>query len=278
MSALSTRLTRGARACTASTARLTTAIPSSQVSDSMVVNIEVVSLGRPDSRTTRTASATISPTLSEPAPAGAMLNAKSMVHRVPQSSGGPRPRTVGAAAAGSPGAALLASPVMARRDPLPFDPIMRAAALWNERIGPARTMAAVTSVMRVQQILLSAVDGALRPHGLTFARYEALVLLTFSRTGRLPMRVMGERLQLHPTSVTNIVDRLQADGLVRRTPHPTDRRATLVQITDAGAALLEEATKSVTSIDFGLGGLSPDQEIQLTELLGEVRRAAGDFD
>jgi DNA-binding MarR family transcriptional regulator len=167
---------------------------------------------------------------------------------------------------------------MATRDPLPFDPILRAAAIWDERIGPSRTMAAVTSVMRVQQILLSAVDGALRPHGLTFARYEALVLLTFSRTGPLPMRVMGERLQLHPTSVTNIVDRLQADGLVRRIPHPTDRRATLVEITDTGSDLLEKATKSVTAIDFGLTGLSPEQETQLTELLGKVRRAAGDFD
>lgn len=166
---------------------------------------------------------------------------------------------------------------MVSRAPLPFDPIMRAAELWDERIGPARTMAAVTSVMRVQQILLSAVDGALRPHGLTFARYEALVLLTFARTGRLPMRVMGERLQLHPTSVTNIVDRLQADGLVRRVPHPTDRRATLVEITDAGGALRERATTSVTAIDFGLGGLSPEQEKQLTDLLGQVRHAAGDF-
>ena len=129
---------------------------------------------------------------------------------------------------------------MTSREPLPFDPILRAAALWDERIGPSRTMAAVTSVMRVQQILLSAVDGALRPHGLTFARYEALVLLSFSRSGRLPMRVMGERLQLHPTSVTNIVDRLQADGLVRRQPHPTDRRATLVEVTDSGRAVLEE--------------------------------------
>ncbi|MCU1664119.1 MAG: hypothetical protein QOI36_5377 [Pseudonocardiales bacterium] len=167
---------------------------------------------------------------------------------------------------------------MATRDPLPFDPILRAAAIWDQRIGPSRTMAAVTSVMRVQQILLSAVDGALRPHGLTFARYEALVLLTFSRTGRLPMRVMGERLQLHPTSVTNIVDRLQADGLVRRIPHPTDRRATLVEITDTGSDLLEKATKSVTAIDFGLTGLSAEQETQLTELLGKVRKAAGDFD
>jgi DNA-binding MarR family transcriptional regulator len=167
---------------------------------------------------------------------------------------------------------------MAARDPLPFDPIMRAAQLWDERIGPAGTMAAVTSVMRVQQILLSAVDGALRPHGLTFARYEALVLLTFSRTGQLPMRVMGDRLQLHPTSVTNIVDRLQADGLVRRVPHPTDRRATLVEITDTGTALLEKATDAVTRIRFGLEGLTPEEEAQLTELLGRVRRAAGDFE
>lgn len=166
---------------------------------------------------------------------------------------------------------------MASRDPLPFDPIMRAADLWAERIGPSRAMAAVTSVMRVQQILLSAVDGALRPHGLTFARYEALVLLTFARSGRLPMRVMGERLQLHPTSVTNIVDRLQADGLVRRVPHPTDRRATLVEITDSGVALRARATESVTAVDFGLGGLDDEQQAQLTELLCEVRRAAGDF-
>jgi DNA-binding MarR family transcriptional regulator len=167
--------------------------------------------------------------------------------------------------------------VVAPRDPLPFDPIMRAAELWEKRIGPARTMAAVTSVMRAQQILLSAVDTALRPHGLTFARYEALVLLTFARTGKLPMRVMGERLQLHPTSVTNIVDRLQADGLARRTPHPTDRRATLVEITEAGSARLEAATAAVTGIEFGLSGLSPDEETTLTDLLAKVRKAAGDF-
>jgi len=139
-------------------------------------------------------------------------------------------------------------------------------------------MAAVTSVMRVQQIIQSAVDGALRPHGLTFARYEALVLLSFSRRGSLPMRVMGERLQLHPTSVTNIVDRLENDSLVRRTPHPTDRRTTLVAITNAGEERLKAATVAVTSIDFGLHGLTERQTAQLTELLVKVRRAAGDFD
>ncbi|RSM67509.1 MarR family transcriptional regulator [Kibdelosporangium aridum] len=161
--------------------------------------------------------------------------------------------------------------------PLPFDPIARAAEIWEERIGPSEAMAAVTSVMRVQQIIQSAVDGALRPHGLTFARYEALVLLSFSKRGSLPMRVMGERLQLHPTSVTNIVDRLEADGLVKRTPHPTDRRTTLTEITEAGRERREAATKAVTEIDFGLRGLTSRQTRQLSELLARVRKSVGDF-
>ncbi|OLR91482.1 MarR family winged helix-turn-helix transcriptional regulator [Actinokineospora bangkokensis] len=160
---------------------------------------------------------------------------------------------------------------------LPFDPIARAAQLWEERIGDSSVMAAVTSVMRVQQILQSAVDAALKPHGLTFARYEALVLLTFSKAGSLPMRVMGERLQLHPTSVTNIVDRLEADGLVRRLPHPTDRRTTLAEITDEGRTRRAAATEAVTGVDFGLKGLTERQTGQLTDLLSKVRKATGDF-
>lgn len=161
--------------------------------------------------------------------------------------------------------------------PLPFDPIARAAQLWEDRVGPAGTMAAVTGLMRVQQIIQSAVDGALKPHGLTFARYEALVLLSFARRASLPMRVMGERLQLHPTSVTNIVDRLERDGLVKRVPHPTDRRTTLVEITDDGRARKEEATKAVTAIDFGMVGLTSNQTAQLTDLLTRIRKATGDF-
>jgi DNA-binding MarR family transcriptional regulator len=138
-------------------------------------------------------------------------------------------------------------------------------------------MAAVTNVMRVQQILQASVDEALRPHGLTFARYEALVLLSFSRRGSLPMRLMGERLQLHPTSITNIVDRLEADGLVRRLPHPADRRTTLVELTDAGRDRLEASTTAVTTADFGLIGLDPDEVAVLSDLLTRVRKAAGDF-
>ena len=161
---------------------------------------------------------------------------------------------------------------------LPFDPIARAAQTWAERVGPNTAMAAVTNIMRVQQILQAAVDEALKPHGLTFARYEALVLLSFSRRGSLPMRMMGERLQLHPTSITNIVDRLEADaGLARRLPHPSDRRTTLVELTQDGRERLAGATKAVTTANFGLFGLEEQESAELSELLTKVRRSAGDF-
>ena len=139
-------------------------------------------------------------------------------------------------------------------------------------------MAAATSIMRAQQIVLARVDEALRPFELTFARYEALVLLTFSRRGSLPLGKMGERLMIHPTSVTNIVDRLQAQGLVRRVDHPTDRRTTLCQITARGRRLVDKATDAVTAVDLGISGLTDREVGQLTGLLGKLRRASGDFD
>ena len=160
---------------------------------------------------------------------------------------------------------------------LPFDPIAKAADTWAERIGPSVSMSAVTNIMRVQQILQATVDERLKPHGLSFARYEALVLLSFSQRGSLPMRMMGERLQLHPTSITNIVDRLEADGLARRLPHPSDRRTTLVELTEAGRDRLTGATAAVTGADFGFVGLDEPELDQLSVLLTKVRRAAGDF-
>src|SRR6187455_2266470 len=96
--------------------------------------------------------------------------------------------------------------------PLPFDPIDEAARHWERRWDGVLAMRAVTSLMRVQQLVIARLDEMLRPHGLTFARYEALVLLSFTRRGELPLGKMGSRLQVHPTSVTSIVNRLEASG------------------------------------------------------------------
>ena len=118
--------------------------------------------------------------------------------------------------------------------PLPFDPIDEAARQWANHWTGVPAMHAVTSLMRVQQLVIGRLDAILKPHGLTFARYEALVLLTFSSRGSLPLGKMGERLQVHPTSVTSIVRKLEADGHVERRPHPEDGRAVLAEITPVG--------------------------------------------
>ncbi|MHB1583529.1 MAG: MarR family winged helix-turn-helix transcriptional regulator [Acidimicrobiales bacterium] len=165
------------------------------------------------------------------------------------------------------------------RPRLAFDPIEEARRQWSGRWpASARPMAAATAVMRAQQIVLAAVDEALRPFGLTFARYEALALLSFTRHGELPLGKMGPRLMIHPTSVTNAVDRLEADGLVERVPHPRDRRTTLARITDRGRAVLAEATTAVNASGFGVAALDAAQLDQLSGILRVLRRSAGDFD
>jgi DNA-binding MarR family transcriptional regulator len=163
--------------------------------------------------------------------------------------------------------------------PLRIDPIAEARRHWTERWGeePARPMAAVTSIMRAQQVLMARLNDMLRPHGLTFPRYEALMLLSFTRTGALPLGKIGERLQVHRTSVTNIVDKLEADGFVRRVPHAADRRATLAEITDAGRATAQRATAALNAAAFGIDALGNDEQEAVTALLRALRVDAGDF-
>ena len=160
---------------------------------------------------------------------------------------------------------------------MPFDPIDEASRQWGRRWGAVEQMRAVTSLMRAQQIVINELDEILRKHGLTFARFEALVLLTFSRRGSLPLGKMGERLQVHPTSITSIITRLESSGFVVRRPHPVDGRAVLAEITDEGRAVVEAATADLVGADFGLGALDDERLEELSDLLRPMRQAAGDF-
>ncbi|MFJ9518391.1 MarR family winged helix-turn-helix transcriptional regulator [Kitasatospora sp. NPDC101801] len=166
---------------------------------------------------------------------------------------------------------------MAKPLALEFDPIARADELWTSRWGGVPSMSAITSVMRAHQILLGRVDAVVKPYGLTFARYEALVLLTFSRTGELSLSKVGERLMVHPTSVTNTVDRLERAGLVARRPNPLDGRGVLAAITDRGREVVEQATRDLMAMDFGLEGYDEEQCRQIFDVLRPLRVAAGDF-
>ncbi len=138
-------------------------------------------------------------------------------------------------------------------------------------------MATVTSIMRLQQVFLARADAALRPLGLTFARYEVVMLLSFSSKGLLPLGKIGERLQVNPASVTNAVDRLEAQGLVTRRPNPADGRGVLAAITPKGRRVAARATRAMNARVFTDLGLDEPALRALFGALARLRQAAGDF-
>jgi DNA-binding MarR family transcriptional regulator len=159
-----------------------------------------------------------------------------------------------------------------------MDPISEARRQWAAHgwDDVADGMAALTSVMRAQQLLLARCDEVLARFDLTFARYELLQLLSFTRHGELPLGKAGARLQVHPASVTNAVNRLVDAGLVERLPHPTDGRGVLARITKAGRRVAAAATTALNEGVFADLGLTDAEARRLTALLRKVRAASGD--
>ena len=160
------------------------------------------------------------------------------------------------------------------------DPIELARRNWIDAgwVDAADGMALVTSIMRVQQLFLRRIEALLRPHGLTFARFEVLRLLAFTRRGELPVGKIGERLQVHPASVTNAVQRLEEAGLVERRTNPDDGRSVLAEITTAGRSLVEACTTLLNDEVFSGADLRGSPAEAVATGLYDLRQAAGDFD
>lgn len=160
------------------------------------------------------------------------------------------------------------------------DHIAEARRQWTAHWGPEATpsMAVATSIMRVQQILLARMNELLKPLDLTFPRYEALMLLYLSRRGSLPLGKMGVRLQVHRTSVTNLIDGLERSGLAERVPHETDRRTTLASITPKGREAAKEATELLNADRFGTAPLDESEMEDVSAILRRIRAHTDEFE
>ena len=159
---------------------------------------------------------------------------------------------------------------------LAYDPVEGSRQHWIAQGWPdaASGVAAVVSVMRGWQILLSQANNTLRPFGLTFARYQVLGLL---RAGdRLPLGQVGARLWITPGTVTSSVDRLEAAGLLRRLPHPGDGRTVLAEITAAGRRVFDQAVASLNADLFSTIPLSRAELDVLVGIMNKIRAEFGD--
>jgi DNA-binding MarR family transcriptional regulator len=160
--------------------------------------------------------------------------------------------------------------------PLVYDPVEASRERWIQQgwSDTAAGMAAVVSVMRAEQIFLNRAATILRPLGLTFARYQVLGMLRWA--GPMTLGAVGRRLWITPGTVTSGIDRLEAASLCRRVSHPTDARATLVEITAKGGRLFDRAVEQLNADLFGTVGLTQEELELLVGLLGKIRAAEGD--
>lgn len=161
---------------------------------------------------------------------------------------------------------------MLERDPIREAHRQWVAHGWDEA---AAGMAMVTSLTRVHQLLMERIDDSLRPYDLTFARFEVLRLLAFTQAGSLRMSRLGSLLQVHPTSVTSAVQRLEGQGFVTRSRDDLDKRVVRAEITDGGRQVIEPATVAVNAV-FADPGVTPADTAKLVELLASIRAKAGD--
>lgn len=103
--------------------------------------------------------------------------------------------------------------------------------------------------------------------GMSFGRARAV-----RRVAKRPMTMseLADSLGVDRPNVTVLVDELEAQGLVRRQPHPTDRRAKLVEATRKGKALARRAEDVLGTPPPGLAALAPEDLAALREILGRV--------
>jgi DNA-binding MarR family transcriptional regulator len=147
----------------------------------------------------------------------------------------------------------------ARAEPEPADP---ADPAGDESL--AEAFGAVARQLRKSSAQ------TLAPWDITPAHLHALRTLT--RHGTMRLSELSHRLQIAPRTATEVVDALQARGLVRRRADPCDRRATLVEATEHGASIPAQI-RAARGTEAGrlFGRLSPADRAELARILGKLR-------
>ncbi|WP_067912858.1 MarR family winged helix-turn-helix transcriptional regulator [Actinomadura rubrobrunea] len=148
---------------------------------------------------------------------------------------------------------------------------------WAERGLPGTPwpFMAMCSVARLHHLLTKALEAELERLDLGRTGYFLLTMLALTAEGRARLGTLSRLMMIHPTTVKLAVDQLEAAGLVSRRPHPTDRRATLVFITETGRERAAAANRALESPDGALGAFA-GRHREIFEALQPARLAAGD--
>jgi DNA-binding MarR family transcriptional regulator len=118
----------------------------------------------------------------------------------------------------------------------------------------------VGRLFRLAPQLMELLDMGAREYGMGFARGR--VLWALSESGPVLMRALSQALGISPRTVTGLVDSLEADGWVTRSPHPDDRRATIISITPAAEVALAGLRDNYEGLAHDLIGDLPPADLE----------------
>ena len=127
-------------------------------------------------------------------------------------------------------------------------------------------------VLHASNVLESRIEARLSEAGLSLAKLAALHRLTEAGES-LPLGQLAERLACVKSNVTQLVDRLEADGLVNRTGDPNDRRSRLAVLTEAGKTAYAKGSEIQKQAERDLFGvLTPSESETLHQLLRKLQQ------
>ncbi len=162
----------------------------------------------------------------------------------------------------------------------PFDVVEASRRVWLDRwtAGSASGMATFTAILRSFQLLNEQVNVVMREHGLTFVRYQVLSWLATDPESPPTLSWISRTLRIPPATVTNIIDDLEAEKLIKRRSHPSDGRTTSAVITARGREMADAMTKELNTAVYEQIPLSEGKRTKLIDLLCELRARGGEFD
>jgi DNA-binding MarR family transcriptional regulator len=138
----------------------------------------------------------------------------------------------------------------------------------DAHVRPKTGIDAVDAIIYAAHRVRTAADAALREHGLSLS---GLKLLKALGDGDCSMREISQALHVSPRTITDMIDGLEARGLVARCPHPSDRRVTLLHLTEAGAGELARASTAAERVAAAaVGALDQDEQQVLRSLLERI--------
>ena len=138
----------------------------------------------------------------------------------------------------------------------------------------SRAQEATIALLRTASVVGRTFMRVLEPHGLSFAQYNALRIIRGAGTGGIPTLAIRERMIEEGTTITRLLDKLEAAELIRRERSQPDRRQVLCFATADGRRLLDRIDPAVDAADEeAMAALDAKQQAHLVELLDIVRAA-----